>query len=464
MFSVIRFDLSILPENGTVFDFEIDLLHFNYVSWSLGYENQIVSGDNLHGMFSMLRFGFSNEYFAPYLGVGIGMNLVPPDTGISNFDDTLSMFKNTNQLYGIAQLGVNLLTIFDVRYNLFYRNMIGGSPYFSDSISFGTTFPIRNYKFKRKVITQAAQISKAGVMNVTNFIEADAKVDSVTILQSSSIGGFEGFTNLEKVNIDTTVQIIDENAFRGCENLYSVSFEERFDREGNPLTIKTNAFAGDNLIDTLYLPYRTSVVQSGAFANWTNGQNIILCWNADDTTQRDLTGLKNCAASVHYENGDLFNAAFKTPLEDERNWVPLNNLEIENVSILQDDKYTLGIRLRGVGNKWYKTELDTWINQESPADVIDFLKSGDSLSFMAQGNGNKFDVILTTQDGGYFYYRFNTEAEELVRVEIPFKKFKKYAYSSQKKLDVNNIKMFCIMPMCKGEWNVVSFFDFEVTQ
>ena len=142
----------------------------------------------------------------------------------------------------------------------------------------------------------------------------------------------------------------------------------------------------------------------------------------------------------------------------------MNNLEIENVSILQDEKYTLGIRLRGVGNKWYKTELDTWINQESSADVIDFLKSGDTLSFMAQGNGNKYDVILTTQDGGYFYYRFDTDADELVRVEVPYKKFKKYDYSSQKKLDVNNIKMFCIMPMCKGEWNNISFFDFEVTK
>ena len=462
LFSNVRLDLSLLEDNGKIIDAEIDLLNFKYVSLALGYENTNISNAVSHGMFSVLRFAFDNQYFAPYLGAGIGINLLPPVDGIESFDDAIDMFKNKNQYYGTAQLGAKILTIFDVRYNLIYNNIFGVSPYFTETISFGTTFPIRNYKFKRKVITQTAQISKPGVMNVTNFIEADAKVDSVTILQSSSIGGFEGFTNLEKVNIDTTVQIIDENAFRGCENLYSVSFEERFDREGKPLTIKTNAFAGDNLIDTLYLPYRTSVVQSGAFANWTNGQNIILCWNADDTTQRDLTGLKNCAASVHYENGDLFNATFKTPLEDERNWVPLNNLEIENVSILQDDKYTLGIRLRGLGNKWYKTELDTWINQESPADVIDFLKSGDALSFMAQGNGNKFDVILTTQDGGYFYYRFDTEAEELVRVEIPFKKFKKYAYSSQKKLDVNNIKMFCIMPMCKGEWNEVSCFDFEV--
>lgn len=464
MFSVIRFDLSILPENGTVFDFEIDLLHFNYVSWSLGYENQIVSGDNLHGMFSMLRFGFSNKYFAPYLGVGIGMNLVPPDTGISNFDDTLSMFKNTNQLYGIAQLGVNLLTIFDVRYNLFYRNMIGGSPYFSDSISFGTTFPIRNYKFKRKVVTQAAQISKPGVMNLTNFLEPDLKVDSVTILQSSSIGGFEGYYNIEKVNIDTTVTIIDENAFRNCNNLSSVYFEERYDREGEPLTIKSNAFADDNLIDTIYLPYRTSVVHSGAFANWTNGQNIILCWNEDDETPRDLTGLKNCSATVHYENGELFNATFKTPLEDERNWVPLNNLEIENVSILQNDKYILGMRLRGIGKKWYKNELETWINQESPAALIDYLKDGDTLSFMVQGDGNKYDVIFTTPDGGYFYYRFKTKENELIKVEVPYKKFKKYDYSSQKKLDVNNLKMFCIMPMCNGEWNDISLFDFEVTK
>ena len=464
LFSNVRLDLSLLEDNGKVVDAEIDLLNFKYVSLALGYENTNISNAVTHGMFSVLRFELDNQYFAPYLGAGIGINLMPPVDGIETFDDAINMFKDKNQYYATAQLGAKILTIFDVRYNLIYNNVFGVGPYFTERFSFGTTFPIRNYKFKRKVVTQAAQISKPGVMNVTNFLAPDSKVDSVTILQSSSIGGFEGFSNIEKVSIDTTVQIIDENAFRGCENLYSVSFEERYDTEGKPLTIKSNAFAGDNLIDTIYLPYRTSVVHSGAFANWTNGQNIILCWNEDDETQRDLTGLKNCAASVHYENGDLFNATFKTPLEDERNWVPLNNLEIENVSILQDEKYTLGIRLRGVGNKWYKTELDTWINQESSADVIDFLKSGDTLSFMAQGNGNKYDVILTTQDGGYFYYRFDTDADELVRVEVPYKKFKKYDYSSQKKLDVNNIKMFCIMPMCKGEWNNISFFDFEVTK
>ena len=464
LFSNVRFDLSLIENNAIEMDMEIDLLHFKFASLSLGYDNATIQGTTTHSMFSVLRFELDNRFFAPYLGAGIGMHLVPPDAGIASFDDVLGMFKDKEQLYGTAQLGVKLFTILDVRYNLIYNNMFGVSPYFTETFSFGTTFPIRSYKFKRKVVTQAAQISKPGVMNVTNFLEADSKVDSVTILQSSSVGGFEGFANLEVVNIDTTVQTIDENAFRNCENLYSVSFEERFDREGKTLTIKSNAFANDNMIDTIYLPYRTSVVQSGAFANWTNGQNIILCWNEDDTTQRDLSGLKNCSATVHYENGELFNSSFKTPLDDERNWVPLNGLEIENVSVLKDDKYTLGMRLNGLGYKWYRTELDTWINQESPAVVTDFLKSGDTLSFMVQGDGNKYDVIFTTQDGGYFYYRFNTEADELIKVEIPYKKLKKYDFSSQKKLDVNNIKMFCIMPMCKGEWNVVSFFDFEVTQ
>lgn len=462
LFSNVRFDLSILEEGGRLFDLEMDVLHFKYASLSLGYENEAIHEDTTHRMFSMLRFELDNEYFAPYLGAGMGLNIIPPYDGISSFDDFLGIFKDKNQYYATAQLGVKLLTILDVRYNLVYNNVFGANPYFSENISFGTTFPIRSYKFKRKVITQEAQITKPGVMNVTNFIEPQAKVDSVTILQSSSIGGFEGFMNLEKVDIDASVQVIDENAFRNCENLTTVFFEERYDTEGLPLTIKANAFANDNMIDTIYLPYRTSVVNSGAFANWTNGQNIILCWTEEDETQRDLTGLKNCTASVHYANGELFNGNFDTPLDDERNWVPLNNLEIENVSILQDNKYLLGMRLKGVGNKWYKTELATWINQDSPASVTDFLKSGNSLSFMAQGNGNKYDVIITTQDGGYFHYTFKTDDKDLVRIEVPYKKFKKYAYSSQKKLDVNNIKMFCIMPMCNGEWNDVSFFDFEV--
>ena len=462
LFSNVRFDLTLLEDYGRVFDFELDLLNFKYVALSLGYELQSIEDDLNHGIFSILRVKSDNEYFAPYLGLGIGLNLEAPEAGIQSFDDALGMFKNKNQYYATAQLGLRLLTIFDVRYNLFYNNMLSSSPYFSESISFGTTFPIRAYKFNRKVLSQSAQITKAGSMNVTNFIQTDSNIDSVIILQSSSIAGFEGFTKLEKVNIDASVQIIEENTFRNCENLNSVFFEERYNTEALPLTIKTNAFANDNMIDAIYLPYRTAVVQAGAFANWSDGQNIILCWNADDEIQRDLTGLMNCPASVHYENGELFNGVFDTPLDDERNWIPVNNLKFENVSILQDNKYLLGMRLKGRGEKWYKTELDTWINQDSPASVTGFLKGGDELSLMVQGDGNKYNLIITTQDGGYFYYTFKTDAKNLIRVEAPYKKFKKYAYSSQKKLDVNNIKMFCIMPMCNGEWNDVSFFDFEV--
>ena len=464
LFSTFRFDLSIMKEDGVVIDAELDLLHFNFVSWSLGYEHQSIGSERYHGMFSMLRFVIPHEIFAPYIGAGVGMNLLPPDAGINSFDDALSMFTNKDELYGIAQVGINLLTILDVRYNLFYNNMLGDSPYFSESISVGTTFPIRSYKFKRKVITQSAQITKAGTMNVTNFLEASAKVDKVTLLQSTSVGGFEEFNNLENVTLDTSVQVIEENAFRNCQNLKSVSFEEKYDLEGLPLTIKSNAFANDYMIDTIYIPYRTKTIEMGAFNNWTEGQNIILCWESDDESERDLSGLDNSLATVHYANGDIYKADFETPLDDERNWVPLNNLEIKNVSVLQNDKYLLGMRLKGVGSKWYLSELDTWINQESPVEITNYIKSGNKLSFKVQGDGNSYNCIITTQDGGYFYYKFKTKKDNVVTVEIPYKKMDKYSYSSQKKLDVDKIKMFCIMPMCKGEWNDISFFDFEVTK
>ena len=232
----------------------------------------------------------------------------------------------------------------------------------------------------------------------------------------------------------------------------------------NPLVIKGSAFANDNMIDTIYLPYRTSVVQAGAFAGWTNGQNIILEWNSDDTVERDLLGLQNCSATVHYKNGDIFKGSFTTPLDDERNWVRINELDIKNVSVLEEDKYVLGMRVRGRGRKWYRTELDSWINQTSPQEALNYIMSGDKIIFKVQGDGNKYDFVITTQGGGYFYYRFATKEDELTTIEIPYKKMKKYSYSAQKKLDVNNIKMFCIMPMCKDEYNEASFFGFEVVK
>ena len=228
------------------------------------------------------------------------------------------------------------------------------------------------------------------------------------------------------------------------------------------LTIKTNAFAGDTKIESIRLPSRTKVVQSGAFAGWTSGQLIILSWPKDDATQRDLTGLIDCNATVLYEDEEIFHGSYNTPLDDERNWCPINEMSMRSVSVHKDELYILGLRLAGFGASWYRTELDTWINQESPQAVIDYIKTGDSIRFMVQGDGNSYNFVLTTQDGGYFYYKFKTKEGKLTQIDIPYKKLKKYRFSSQKKLDVDSIKMCAIVPMFKNEWNEATFFDFEV--
>ena len=463
LFTNFKFDMSLLQDSSVILNLELDLLNFQFASFALGYEYQTGNGTVRNAAFSMLRLAIPSNYFSPFIGAGVGINLIVPDEGINDYNDAINMFKDKEQLYGIAQAGVILFTVLDVRYNLFYNDMFTDNPYFSQSFSFGFQFPLRAYKFKRKVLTRYAQITKPGILNGADFIDSASNVDEVEILQSASVGGFEGYEKLVDVTIDYTVQVIEENAFRNCSNLETVSFNSGYNQNENPLIIKANAFANDNKIDTIYLPARTQTVQPGAFANWTNGQNIILEWNPDDTTERNLIGLKNCPATVHYENGEVFKGSFATPLEDERNWVSINELNISNVSVYYLNKYALGMRIRGRGQKWYRKELNTWINQDSPKDVIDYLKSGDKITFKVQGDGNSYDFILTTEEGGYFYYRFKTKEDMLTTVEIPYKKMKKYSYSSQKKLDVNKIKMFCIMPMCKDEWNEVSFFDFEVT-
>ena len=121
----------------------------------------------------------------------------------------------------------------------------------------------------------------------------------------------------------------------------------------------------------------------------------------------------------------------------------------------------LGIRVKGFGYKWYRTELDSWINQSNPEQAIEYIKSGSKIKFKVQGDGNTYNLVFTTPDGGYFYYRFKTKKDKLITVEIPYKKFKKFNFSSQKKLDVDNLKMFCILPMCKDELNNVTFFEVQ---
>ena len=461
-FTGLRFDMSLLSDSTVVLDLEYDLFNCQFASLSIGSDFKIRGEETIFSPFAMFRLAIPSKYFSPYIGVGIGQIPVFPEDAVTGYQDVLNMFKDKNQLYGIAQAGVILFTVLDVRYNLFYNDMFSDSPYFSESLSFGFSFPLRSYKFKRKVITRYAQITKPGVLEASQFLEKDTNVDIVEIFTSSSVGGFEGYNILEAVTFDSTVGVIEEGAFRDCKNLNTVNFTSSYSDQDVPLTIKGSAFANDNQIDTLYLPARTKIVQAGAFAGWTNGQNIILEWEPDDGQDRDLLGLMYCSATVHYRNGEIFKGSFETPLEDERNWVKLNELNVSNVSIYQDNKYILGMRVKGRGFKWYRTELDSWINQETPAEALDYIKNGNAISFKVQGDGNKYDFVLTTQDGGYFYYRFKTKDGELTTVEIPYKKMKKYSYSSQKKLDVDNIKMFCIMPMCKEEWNEASFFDFEV--
>ena len=463
LFSNFKFDLTFLKDMTTVVGVELDLVNFGFVSLSTGYEYRTVTFESEHAAFATLRLAIPNNYFQPYLGAGIGQNIIIPQAGIKDFDSVLGMFKDKDQTYVYAQAGVVLFTVIDVRYNLILNNVFN-SRYFTESVSFGFSFPLRSYKFKRKVLTQSAQITKPGVLEGATLIEPERKipVDEIEIYKSSSVGGFANFNSLETVMLDPGVQTIEENAFADCKNLTEVKFATNL-KDDTPLTIKTNAFAGDTKIESIRLPARTAVVQPGAFAGWTSGQIIVLDWLPDDTTERDLSGLADCSATVLYLNDEVFHGAYNTPLEDARNWCPINELVMRNVSVLVDDTLVLGVRLKGTAPDWYRRELDTWINQESPRELIDYIQTGDRIKFKVQGDGNSYNFILTTEGGGYFYYRFKTAEDELTEVEIPYKKLKKYSYSSQKKLDVDSIKMCCILPMCKGEWNEATFFDFEVT-
>ena len=468
LFTNLHFNLALLKDSTTVIDLELDLLNFGFVSLSGGYEYKVVGPASEHAVFSTLKFTIPNDYFQPYLGAGIAQNLVTPEAGIKGYQDVLGMFKDKNQTYAYAQAGVMLFTVLDVRYNLILNNVFG-SRYFTESVSFGFSFPLRSYKFKRKVLTQTAQITKTGAVDGATLIDPakEIPVDEVEIYRSSSVGGFTGYNKLEAITIDSTVEVIEENAFADCSRLEAVYFEDpAYHLRDTPvsLTIKKNAFAGDTNIESITLPSRTTCVQTGAFAGWTNGQIIILDWTSDDRTERDLSGLAGCSATVLYNNDEVFNGVYKTPLDNAANWQPINELKMQNVSVHNDEQYVLGVKLKGRGVPWYKTELDTWINQESPEEVRNYIKSGDRISFYVQGDGNSYNFVLTTQGGGYFYYKFKTEEDELTRIEIPYKKLKRFSYSSQKKLDIDSIKMCCIVPMFKDEWNDATFFDFEVKE
>ena len=238
-------------KDSTNLDLEFDLFNLKYAVVSAGYEYRSM-GDNFEqAVFSVLRFEYPNNYVTPYLGVGIGQTLVTPQGGIHGFDDVMEMFKATDRLYAIGQAGVTLFTVLDVRYNLFLNDFLSPEPYFSDSLSFGFSFPLRAYKFKRKAITRQANITKPGLLNAADFVEPDSNVDRVEVYESTSVGGFENYSNLKEVLIDSCVEVIEENAFRNCKNLENVFMRSDFYSDSVPLVIKSNAFADDIMISEI---------------------------------------------------------------------------------------------------------------------------------------------------------------------------------------------------------------------
>lgn len=461
LFTNFAVNISLLKDNTTVINTDLDLFNCGFASVSTGLEYRIGGEGNSTNLFATVRVALPNNYVKPYLGIGIGQNLIFPENAIYNFDGVKNMLFDKTQTYLFAQAGVMLFTIIDVRYNL-YLNTAFVSPYFTESVSVGFSFPLRAYKFKRKVISRKAAIMKQGQIQAEQFIEPSANVDDLSVFLADSVGGFTGYTAMEELFIDNTIAVIEADAFRECTKLQRVTFKNIYGAEPVPLTIKSGAFAGDIGISSIQLPERTSVVESGAFAEWTDGQIIQLGWDKNDETPRDLRGLDNCPATVIYSDGEFYTKNFNNPLLNANDWISINELQTKNVSVHVDQTYTLGINLLGYGEKWYRKELYTWINQDSPSQIIDYIRSGDKISFKVQGDGNKFDFILATPDGGYFYYRFKTKKDMVTTVEIPYKKLKSYNFSSEKKLDMDKIKMCCILPMCKDEWNDVSFFDFEV--
>ena len=457
LFTTMKLDLSFQKKEKVVMDLELDLLNFQFAALSAGFEYVNQYSNISFAGFSLLRFEYPNEYVSPYIAVGAG--------SIFAFNDFVNTFTDDN-VYAVAQFGVNVLTIFDVKYNL-YLNNFTTTPYFTEGISFGISFPLRSYKFKRKVLTHSAVITKTGEINGISLLDQKNDVDKVELLEASVVGGFAEYNQIENIVIDVSVEVIEENAFKDCTNLNTVNFASKrsFNHKEDvelPLTIKKGAFANDTQIDSIRIPARTVSIEAGAFAGWTNGQIIILEWNENEGPMRDVTGLMDTAATVIYLDQKVFRGNYKNPFENQENWVPLNSLSMQNVSVYKDSTYELGVKLQGIGLPWYRTDLDTWINQDSPKELIDYIKSGDTIRFQVQGDGNSYDLVFVTDGGGYFHYKFKTKKDRVMTIEIPYKKIQKFGYSSKKKLDIENLKMCTIIPMCRNEWNDSTFFEFEV--
>lgn len=429
----------IFDENSnTSVGFDLDILNFKYIALTGGYrykvlEDEIAADSALVG----LKLCLANDYFAPYIFAGAGHEFVFSPTSTIPLKDSVFLF---------GQVGAVLFTCVDIGFNVTVNDWKTDSPVYNKSISFAMSFPLQPFKFKRFVETRSATIQKQGLLDVSQYIDPSSNVDELYVNDASILKGLEKYKALETIAIDSTVKVIEKDTFKDCPNLSYVSFNYGYES----LVIKKGAFENTKQLKTITLPDRTSVIEKGAFEGLDQTHAIFLSWNKDKDNGRDLSGLYDCNAVVFYADDTPFRRDNLLPIEISDSWPELPSVTVQDRVVEFENKYYKGVRFIGFSDKFNDAGFDL-SKASSSKEIINSLKDGKALRFKVDGDGNKYQAVFVTNDKKIKTYKFKTKSDKVTEVEIPLKN-----------IDMNKVDFFGFVPMSKGKYNFVTFFDFEV--
>lgn len=410
-----------------------------------------------------LKLSIPNMYFSPYLGGGVGYNLINPETNneISGLVPGIKEkgFFNASDFYAVTYFGLTLTQVLDFRYNFEFHNILNENfdKYTRSTIALGIKMPVRSSVYTRNVMTQGAVITKGGEVNASDydnlsrlsFLEFDEGV--------TEVNGFMNYNVVQSVTLPSTLEAIGDNAFKNCSSLSSVTIL------GTSLkTIGDGAFAGDTYLGGISIPSSVTYIGKDAFAGWTSGQSIYLMWDSDDTVSRNLEGLSNTGAMILYRNGTLAAGfEYKNAFENYNNWENYNGISYTKSSMNYKDLLYPAIHIKGFANSTDERDVSQLRNRK----LADSLNGSSKLKFKVYGDGNKYMLYIRTSDDGYFAKEFNTKSGSTTDVSISLKSLEVRSYSKLNKYKESEIVFAQIVPVVasgKAPACNAFFFDFEV--
>lgn len=404
-----------------------------------------------------------NTYFSPYIGGGIGYNLINPetDTDFTNLFPKINEigFYNSSDLYALTYFGITLTQVLDFRYNFEFHNLLKDRPlqYTRSTIAFGIKMPVRSSVYTRNVVSQGAVITKGGEVNAADY----DNLSRLTYLEFdegvTEVNGFMNYNVVQKISLPASIETIGDQAFKNCANLESVKI-----LGSRLITIGDEAFAGDVFVVGITIPASVTYIGKDAFAGWTSGQTINLMWDADDKVSRNLEGLNNTGAMILYRNGTLAaGTEYKNAFENNNNWENYGGITYTKTSMSYKNSLYPAIHIKGFTAHTDENEISKLRNR----NLADALNDSSKLKFKVFGDGNKYMLYICTSGNGYFAKEFNTKNGGTTDVSISLKSLERRPHSKQNKIDGNEIVFAQIVPVVPS--NKVPacnafFFDFEV--